>query len=173
MKKALITGGSHSELPLIESAKALGFYVVTTGANSEGLGHKAADKYVCGDFSDKEFVTALAEKEQVCAIISGCNDFAYLSAAYACEKLGLSGHDSFKTSQLIHSKDKFREYTRSLGISTPRSVSCKTLDEVKAACGELGFPLVIKPVDLTGGKGVVICRSAEEAAKSAEKAFKV
>ena len=173
MEKVLITGGSHSELPLIESAKKFGLYVITVGTNKDGLGHKAADKYICGDFSDKEFVKNVAESEKVSAIISGCNDFAYLSASYACERLGLKGHDSYEKARLVHSKDSFRKYTRSLGIPTPMSLSCTDLNEVKDACKKIGFPIVIKPVDLTGGNGVTVCRTEEEALKSAEKAFKV
>ena len=78
-KRILITGGSHAEIPLIESAHLLNQFVITTGNNRNGLGHKLADKYIPGDFSDKNFVLELAKKENVDAIISGCNDFAYIS----------------------------------------------------------------------------------------------
>ena len=50
MDNILITGGSHSELPLIESLHNLGFYVISTGNNIDGLGHQAADIYIKGDF---------------------------------------------------------------------------------------------------------------------------
>lgn len=173
MRPILITGGSHAELPLIESAKKLGYYVITTGNNADGIGHKAADKYVCGDFSDKDFVAQLAESEKAVGIISGCNDFAYLSTAYACEKLGLGGHDSYENACIVHSKDRFRKMTRSLGIKTPRSEVCETAADVKAACEKLGFPIVVKPVDLTGGKGVVVCEDTEQAVNSFEAAAKV
>lgn len=172
MRSILITGGSHAELPLIESAKKLGYYVITTGNNLDGIGHRAADKYVPGDFSDKEFVLSLARNERIEGIISGCNDFAYLSSAYACEQLGLGGHDSYENACLIHSKDKFRQMTRELGIKTPRSFICKSRGDVLNACG-MGFPVVVKPVDLTGGKGVVICHDADQALGSFEDAVKV
>lgn len=173
MKRVLITGGSHAELPLIESAQKLGFYVITTGNNTDGLGHKAADEYAEGDFSDKEFVLELARSKQVSGIISGCNDFAYLSSAYACEKLGLKGHDSFETANIIHNKDRFRSFTEDLGIRTPKSGVCKSEGEVLSACEELGFPVVVKPVDLTGGKGVLICNDVGETLESFKNALSV
>lgn len=162
MKKILITGGSHAEVPLIEEAHKENYYVITTGSNTEGMGHALADKYVYGDFSDKEFVYELARKEGVDAIISGCNDFAYLSTAYACEKLGMKGHDTEETAKIIHHKNSFRKLCASLEIRTPAIVECSSLEEVKTACTGIRFPVIVKPVDLTGGKGVQYCETEEE-----------
>lgn len=163
MKKLLLTGGSHAEIPLIQAAHKQGWYVITTGNNTDGLGHMIADKYVQGDFSDKEFVYELAKKEEVDAIVSGCNDFAYLSTAYACQRLNLPGHDSYETATTIHHKDKFRQLLRELKINTPQAIKCAMESDVQNACNTMGFPVVVKPVDLTGGKGVEICQTIEEA----------
>ena len=40
-KKLLLLGGSHAEIPLIQAAHELGWYVITTGNNRDGLGHPA------------------------------------------------------------------------------------------------------------------------------------
>ena len=162
MKKLLITGGSHSEYPVIKAAKDIGWYVISTGNDEGSLGHITADKYVKGDFSDKEWVYNLAKEEKVDAIISGANDLAYLSTAYACEKLGLPGHDTLETAKTIHIKNKFREMTESIGIKTPRIRKCSDEADVKKAVKEIGFPLLVKPVDLTGGKGVKTCMELYE-----------
>ena len=162
-KRILIVGGSHAELPLIESAHNRGDYVITTGNNVDGLGHVAADKYVEGDFSDKEFVYRIASEEKVDCIVSGCNDFSYLSTAYACDKLGLPGHDSYETAKTIHQKNNFRKLMAGIGVKTPKIVQCIACDDVIEACREIGFPVVVKSVDLTGGKGVQICYNVKQA----------
>lgn len=162
MKKILITGGSHAEVPLIKEARRENYYVITTGNNTAGMGHALADKYVPGDFSDKEFVYRLARKEGVEAIVSGCNDFAYLSTAYACEKLGLKGHDTEQVSSIIHHKNQFRKLCASLGIRAPEISECKTLEDVDHACACMKFPVIVKPVDLTGGKGIRRCDTEGE-----------
>ena len=56
MEQILVAGGSHAELPLIEALHRMGYAVITTGNNQDGLGHKASDLYVQGDFSDAEWV---------------------------------------------------------------------------------------------------------------------
>lgn len=163
MKKLLITGGSHAEIPLIQAAKQLGFHVISTGLNVDGLGHREADEYVRGDFSDKEFVLSLAKKKSVDAMVSGCNDFAYLSTAYACEKLGLPGHDTYATTLIVHHKDNFRTLLSQLDIKTPKSIKVAGPSDLRDSVKALSFPVIMKPIDLTGGKGVAVCQTEEEA----------
>ena len=162
-KRLLLLGGSHAEIPLIKAAQELGWFVITTGNNREGLGHPYADKTVFADFSDKEAMLALAKSEGVQAVCSGCNDFALLSTAYVCEKLGLPGHDNYATSLQIHHKDKYRALATRLGIPTPRAKVVHDEREFEAAISTLTFPIIVKPVDLTGGKGIHRAANAEEA----------
>ena len=154
-KKLLILGGGHAEIPLIQAAQALGWYVITTGNDRKGLGHPYADKNVFADFSDKDAMLELARTEGVQAVCSGCNDFALLSTVYVCEKLGFPGHDSYATSLEIHHKDKYRALATKLKIPTPRAlVVPKNTDvDFDKAIADLTFPIIVKPVDLTGGKG--------------------
>ena len=159
----LLLGGSHAEIPLIQAAQSLGWYVITTGNARDGLGHPYADKNVFADFSDKDAMLELAKSEGVQAVCSGCNDFALLSTVYVCEKLGLPGHDSYATSLEIHHKDKYRALATRLDIPTPRALVVRSVTEFEAAITELAFPIIVKPVDLTGGKGIHRAANAEEA----------
>lgn len=163
MKKLLLLGGGHAEIPLILAAQELGYYVITTGNARDGLGHPYANKNVFEDFSDKEKMLELAKSEAVDAVCSGCNDFALLSTAYVCEKLGLPGHDSFETSLQIHHKDKYRALATRLGIETPKAISVYNEDGFEDALKNLRFPIIVKPVDLTGGKGILRANNREEA----------
>ena len=164
-KKLLILGGGHAEIPLIQAAQALGWYVITTGNDRKGLGHPYADKNVFADFSDKDAMLELARTEGVQAVCSGCNDFALLSTVYVCEKLGFPGHDSYATSLEIHHKDKYRALATKLKIPTPRAlVVPKNTDvDFDKAIADLTFPIIVKPVDLTGGKGIHRANTPEEA----------
>lgn len=170
-KRLLLLGGGHAEIPLIKAAKSLGYYVITTGNDCKGLGHAYADKNVFEDFSDKDKMLSLAKAERVDAVCSGCNDFALLSTAFVCEKLGLPGHDSLETSLQLHIKDKFRNLAGTLGIPAPKSIVVKCGQDVESALAEMMFPLVVKPVDLTGGKGVRRVENLAEACDAVNEAF--
>ena len=171
-KRLLLLGGSHAEIPLIQAAQALSWYVITTGNNRDGLGHPYADKTVFADFSDKDAMLELARAEGVSAVCSGCNDFALLSTVYVCEKLGLPGHDSYATSLEIHHKDKYRALATRLGIPTPKALTVAVAGKGGAAqdstsfdkaIASLTFPIIVKPVDLTGGKGIHRAANIDEA----------
>lgn len=180
-KRLLLLGGGHAEIPLIQAAQSLGYFVITTGNAREGLGHPYADKNVFADFSDKNAMLELARAEGVSAVCSGCNDFALLSTVYVCEKLDFPGHDSYETSLLIHHKDKYRALAERLRIPTPRARVVRSLEEFKSVIGiapnggcesasfeqknfcPLQFPLIVKPVDLTGGKGIHRANNVDEA----------
>lgn len=162
-KKMLLLGGGHAEIPLIQAAQSLGWYVITTGNDRKGLGHPYADKNVFVNYSDKDAMLELAKNEGVQAVCSGCNDFALLSTVYVCEKLGLPGHDSYATSLEIHHKDKYRALATRLGIPTPRALVVRSVADFEAATAQLTFPIIVKPVDLTGGKGIHRAATADEA----------
>ena len=95
-KKLLIAGGGYADIPLILSAKKLGYYVITSGNRPNELGHKYSDEYKKADFSDPDAIFNLSKDLKVSAICACCNDFSALSAAYAAEKLGLPGHDPYR-----------------------------------------------------------------------------
>lgn len=162
-KKMLLLGGGHAEIPLIQAAQSLGWYVITTGNDRKGLGHPYADKNVFVNYSDKDAMLELAKNEGVQAVCSGCNDFALLSTVYVCEKLGLPGHDSYTTSLETHHKDKYRALATRLGIPTPRAFVVRSVADFEAATTQLTFPIIVKPVDLTGGKGIHRAATADEA----------
>ena len=61
-KKILILNGSHSEIPLINSAKRMGLKVITTGNEPRQIGHKFSDLYIRADFSKKNLILQIAKK---------------------------------------------------------------------------------------------------------------
>ncbi|MCT4566311.1 MAG: ATP-grasp domain-containing protein [Maledivibacter sp.] len=175
-KKLLIAGGGHSDIPLILAGKKLGFYVITTGNQingPNGLGHSYADEYHYGDYSDKEEILALAKKLKIDAICACCNDFSAISSAYVAEKLGLPGHDSYEKTLILHHKDRYRKFALENNIPTPFAQSYSSVKEALESIGEHKFSLMVKPIDLTGGKGVSKINCKEEYRNAVEKAFSI
>lgn len=110
MKKLLIAGGGYADIPLIFSAKKLGYHVITTGNRPDELGHLYSDEYHQADFSDIKTMLTLSKQLKISAICACCNDFSALSSAYVAENLGLPGHDSYNTAKIIHHKDLYRQF---------------------------------------------------------------
>ena len=87
-QRVLILNGSLSEIPLIEEAHKLGYYVVTSGNAPSLIGHAYADEYIPCDYSDKEAVLDLVRKHRIDRIISCANDFGAITASYVAERMG-------------------------------------------------------------------------------------
>jgi biotin carboxylase len=171
MKRLLIAGGSHSDIPLIRAAKSLGFHVTTGGNKANDIGHAFADSFVSFDYSNPEELADVARAVQADAICACCNDFSAISCSIAAHELGLGGHDHPQIATLIHHKDRWRVFAQANGVPSPRAVGCETLADVEAALTYLTFPLMIKPVDLTGGKGISRVDDPKFALSAASEAF--
>ncbi len=172
MKKMLLLNGSFNELRLIHTAHRLGYYVITSGDDCSGEGHKYANEYCPCDYSDKEAVYQLAKQKEVDVICACSNDFGALSAAYACEKLGIPGHDKYEVCRFFHEKDCFKKLAKKLELSTPAAAWFDRLDDAIAYIDNLFyFPQIVKPADLSGGKGIKKVFNRTEAKEAVKEAF--
>lgn len=161
-KKLLILNGSHSEIPLIKSAKSLGFYVITTGNNPKLIGHQYSDERRFADFSNPDAVLEIAIKLNIDAVCSCSNDFGIITASYISEKMNLPGHDSYETTKILHQKDLFKKFSIENDIPTPYAKGFNNLKEALSSVRRRTFPLIVKPIDLSGGKGVSLVSSNQE-----------
>lgn len=171
--RMLIAGGGYADIPLIQAAKSLGFYVVTTGNRPQDLGHTYADEYRDTDFSNPEKMLELSKALDISAICPCCNDFSAMSCAYVAEQMGLPGHDPYEIAKIIHHKDRYREFALKNGIPSPGAMGAENEEEALMALDSLSLPLIIKPVDLTGGKGISTVYEKAEARTAVRNAFAV
>lgn len=169
--KLLIAGGGYADIPLIRAAKRLGYYVITSGNRPDDLGHAYADECRLADFSDPDAMLGIARDSGVAAVCACCNDFSALSSAYVAERLGLPGHDPLETTQTIHHKDRFRRFSLAHGFPVPQAAGASTPEQAQQAIAELSLPVIVKPVDLTGGKGVSTVALPAQADTAIRKAF--
>ena len=173
-KRVLLLNASHNDERLLKALKKLNCYVITTGNRPELPGHKMADEYVYGDYTDLESMYRLAADKKVDAVCPCCNDFGVITAAYVSEKLGFKGQDDYKTTLIIHNKANFKAFASELGvINTPTAVSFGDIDEA-LKWGMLyakDFPLIVKPVDLSAGNGILRADTPEELLENIKNAF--
>ena len=172
-KRLLVAGGGYADIPMIKAAQVLGFHVITSGNRPDDLGHRFADQYCLADFSDSQAMLSLSRELGIDAICASCNDFSALTCAYVANELGLPGHDNLIVSEIIHHKDQWRAFAQFHDIPSPRAIGCSNMVDVMGAISQLRLPLIVKPIDLTGGKGVRRTDTAEETVLAAQAAFDI
>lgn len=171
-KKLLIAGGSYGDIPLINEAKKLGYYVITSGNRENDLGHRFSDEFHLRDFSIKEDILALAKELKIDAIVPSCHDLSMVSCAYVAEELGLPGYDSYETTLNLHHKDRFRAIADKIALMSPNAFSFDNVKKAKGSFGIIPIPCIVKPIDLGGGKGIGTVDDIEELDDAITCAFK-
>lgn len=170
-QRLLILNGSLSELPLIQAAKKLGYYVVTTGNMPELIGHEYADEYISADYSDREAILSLVRESHIDRIVSCANDFGVLTACYVADQMGWPGHDSYENALTLHHKDRFKCFIQDMGIRCPISTVLNGKEEAYRYARSAEYPIIVKAIDLTGGKGVKRADNVAEAYDAIDNAF--
>lgn len=170
MKKVLMLGGSMQQIPAIKKAKEKGCYVITCDYLPDNPGHRFADEYHNVSTTDLDGVLKLAKELSVDGIVAYASDPAAPTAAYVSEKLGLPGNP-YTSVDLLTQKDKFREFLKENGFNCPEAKGYTSFEEAYEELDRFNFPVMVKPVDSSGSKGVVKVYSKDEIKNAVEEAL--
>lgn len=153
MKKLLMLGGSLYQTFAIKEAKRLGYYVITADYLPSNPGHKFADEYHNVSTIDKEAVLALAQELKIDGIVAYASDPAAPTAAYVAEKMGLPT-SPYQSVEILSNKDLFRAYLQEHGFNSPKAIGFVKYEDALAHKDEFTLPVMVKPVDSSGSKGI-------------------
>ena len=166
MKKILILGGSHRDIPLIQASKKLGFYVITLGNKDYYLGHKYSNKAIKINFNDLKKVKQIIKDENIDFIVCGSGEESYINTVKIANELNIGNFDTLETAKLVHNKWRFKKFCLEHNISTPKGFYLKDNPNPKS----LIFPIVVKPTNLSGGRGVEVVNNQLELNNALQKA---
>lgn len=169
-KKLLLLGGLRYLLPVIEAAHKLGYYVITCDYIPDNIAHKYSDEYQNVSIIDKEAVLKLARELQIDGIMSFAVDPGVMTAAYVQEQMGLPGNP-YESVCILQNKDKFRSFLTLHGFNVPKAKGFGTMEEAMQETNWYPWPVIIKPTDAAGSKGVTRVDRIEELKSALEYAF--
>ena len=170
MKTILLLGGSAQQVIAVETAKRLGYRTVLCDFLPDNPGQYAADEFYLVSTTDMDAVLDVARKEQIDGILAYASDPAAPTAAYVAEKLGLPTNP-YGSVSLLCNKDRFRQFLQENGFYAPKSCGCHDNNTAISCIHDLRFPVIVKPVDSSGSKGVTVIRSTVEAKAAIDLAF--
>ena len=156
MKKILLLGGSRYLLPVIKKIHEMGHYAITCDYLPKNIAHQFSDEYVNASIIDKDTILKIARSKNVDGIMSFATDPGVVTAAYVAEKMNLPFAGGYESVKILQNKDLFRKFLKEHSFNVPEARSYTNYnDAVKdIKSGELKFPLMVKPVDSAGSKGV-------------------
>ena len=164
----MILGGARYALPVIEAAHKLGCYVITCDYLPDNIAHKYSDEYCNVSIIEKDAVLEAARKLQIDGIMSFACDPGVVTAAYVAEKMGLPSVGSYEAVSILQNKGKFRKFLTDHGFNVPVAKGYTSIDEALKDLDIFHWPVIVKPTDSAGSKGVTRVDNPEELKKSIE-----
>ena len=159
MKRIFIIGASILQLPAIQKAKELGYYVGVADFNPNAVGIPYADIYYNVSTIDEEGVYQAAKAFGAEGIMTLATDMPMRSVAYACKKLGLTGI-SYDTAVKATDKGEMIKAFEEAGVEHPWYYIIE--DAAKPLPEGITYPCITKPTDNAGSRGVMLVNSREE-----------
>ncbi len=171
MKKLMILGGSRYILPLIKKSHELGVYVITCDYLPNNIAHKYSDEYCNVSIIEKDEVLKKAIELQIDGITSFACDPGVTTAAYVAEKMNLPSVGSYNSVCIMQNKGEFRRFLKEHGFEVPEARTYCNSNDAMSDIDIFKWPLVVKPVDSAGSKGVSKVDRPEEIEKAIENAL--
>lgn len=139
----------------------MGLRTVIIDYLADNPGRLVADRWYPDSTTDTDAVERIARAENARGILAYASDPAAMPAAVVAERLGLPGNPP-EVVGIISVKHRFRRFLADNGFATPQAVTfatCTNASELHSITSELSYPIVVKPTDSSGSKGVSIIGS--------------
>jgi len=154
MKTLLILGAGKEQVAAITAAKAKGIRTLVLDFNPKADGCTLADEFHLVSTRDREAILAFVRgyPGRIDGVMTIASDIPHIVSA-AAEALGVR-HIPLPVAELCVHKLHMKERLKEAGVNVPDFARVESLDELQAFIGRVGFPVVIKPVDNSGARGV-------------------
>ena len=161
MQKLLVLGGKPiASVAIVKYAKSVGAYVIVADnlTPEQSPAKQIADEHWNISTADVELLALEVQKHQVTALFTGAHEFNIARCIELAELTGLYFYLS--KAQFVNTSNKaiYKEVFKKYDVPVVNEYSLKQVQENK----NIRFPVVLKPVDASGGYGIQICNSTEE-----------
>ena len=171
-KAFVLTGGSRSQLGLLEQARALGHEVCVVDGSDRAPLLAEADHAIVRSFTDVNGVIGELQARGIepVAVATMGSDQAVLPTAQLAERLGLPGLP-VDTARTVADKRRMRAAFERAKVRCPKGREAAGFEEAEQAFHQLGAPVVVKPVDGSAQRGVTEVRKEGELAPAVDRAL--
>lgn len=156
-KRLLIQGAGRGNLGLVKTAKTHEVYTIATGLGGDYPCNPYVNKLCYADISNPEAVLKVAQDERIDGAIICCSDTGLKAIGRCNDVLGLAGLTE-KAADESSNKLLMKQRLMDAGVRTAQFYKVSTEENLMLAVGKIGYPLIIKAVDLQGSRGINIVR---------------
>ncbi|MFI7632831.1 ATP-grasp domain-containing protein [Nonomuraea sp. NPDC049400] len=156
MRNLIVLGGGEDQIPAYREGRRLGYRVIGVDQRPDALGAAEADQFLCMTSRDPEGIARALGPIDVAAVISPASDAAQESVA-ELRRIYRTPHQTAPDAlRCTVDKGFFRQVIDRLGLPAYRYVQDDDIEKLIGAAAGLGYPLIVKPADSSGSKGITV-----------------
>ena len=170
-KRLLVLGGTRISCEIIRKAKELGCFVAVADYNNiqDSPGKQMADAAFDVSVMDIDAMVDLIGKQQIDGVMVGFADAILPAYAEICDKAGLPAYATKEQLEIFTRKDRYKELLRKYAIPTVEEYHVD-VNPFHGPAEGIRYPVLVKPADSAGARGITICNSVRELEAAVEKA---
>ncbi len=155
-KKLLLMGGGAFAKDIQKYAKEQGIYLIAVGNIPDVPIKKIADEVYDIDTQDVDCITKLVVDRQIDGIFVGAAEENVLPAIKVSEQTGCLFYATQEQWDILSDKKQFKNLLNEFNLPV-----IPEYDETENS-GAIDYPVIVKPADGNGAKGITVCHKAEE-----------
>lgn len=161
-KRLLVLGGMRFSCEIVNKAREMGIYTLVADYNriEDSPGKQIADEAVDISVIDVNAVASFIKNNSIDGVIVGFNDMLLPYYAEICEKCALPCYGTKEQFETLIAKDKYKALCRQFNVPT--------IPEYDIHDENIRYPVLVKPVDNSGSRGITICHNRQELERAVE-----
>ena len=163
-KTLLLMGGGAYVKGIKKYMDEKGFRVVALGRDADTPIAKIADAFYNIDTQDVDAVCEVVKKENIDGIFVGSSEVNIDPAVAVSERTGCHFHSNREQWDIILDKAEFKKLARKYGVPVPKDFKV-TEEFLREDLDKIEYPVIVKPVDSSGARGMNACYNEEELKK--------
>lgn len=155
-------GGMRISCEIVRKAQEMGLYTIVADYYpvEKSPAKAIADKAIEVSVTDVDAVVQVLKEEQADGVFVGFNDMLLPYYADICAKAGLPCYGTKEQFETLIAKDKYKALCRQFGVPT--------IPEYSIDDDDIHYPVLVKPVDSSGSRGITICHNRQELEEAVE-----
>jgi phosphoribosylglycinamide formyltransferase 2 len=161
MKKILLLGSGELGKEFVISAKRLGCHVIACDSYEGAPAMQVADESCVFSMLDEQALRIAISKYQPDLIVPEIEAIR-TEVLLDVEEQGFEVIPSARAANLTMNRDRIRDVAAGLGVRTAKFSYAESVEDLMAHAKSIGFPVVIKPVMSSSGKGQSVAKSESD-----------
>lgn len=163
-KKLLVIGSDAGNVNIVNAAREMGVYTIAVDGIADRTktpAKRAADEAWDIDYSDLNTIVNKCKENKVDGVFAGYSEFRVMAACRIANKLGTPFYATEDQINLTRNKRTFKDVCKKYEIPTPKDY-CFAYPMSDAEKEKIEYPVIVKPADYAGRKGITVCNNRAE-----------